>query len=99
MLLCRISVKKTVEGTINDAEIESIVLKLWNFTEEERVPYYNRLNKKRANMALAWYNENNPVSFSTTVNALLLPKTQTLFMHSPLLIQVFLSSASTGRLL
>uniref|UniRef100_A0A0D3FCV4 DUF3615 domain-containing protein n=1 Tax=Oryza barthii TaxID=65489 RepID=A0A0D3FCV4_9ORYZ len=55
-----ISDKKTVEGTINDAEIESIVLKLWNFTEEERVPYYNRLNKKRANMALAWYNENNP---------------------------------------
>uniref|UniRef100_A0A0E0GFW8 DUF3615 domain-containing protein n=1 Tax=Oryza nivara TaxID=4536 RepID=A0A0E0GFW8_ORYNI len=39
--------------------------------EEERVPYYNRLNKKRANMALAWYNENNPEDFYEFTSVLL----------------------------
>lgn len=49
------------------------------------LPYYKRLYKKRANMGLVWYNKNNPVSFCTQ------PATpQMLFVHSPVLIQVFI---------
>ncbi|XP_021315300.1 uncharacterized protein LOC8056452 [Sorghum bicolor] len=52
--------QEIVGGSADDAEAEFSCAALFNLTAEERLPYFKRLYKKRANMALAWYNKNNP---------------------------------------
>ncbi|TVU34376.1 hypothetical protein EJB05_16208 [Eragrostis curvula] len=46
-------------GSVDDANAEFVTASLFHLTQEEMLPYYNRLYKKRANMGLAWYHESN----------------------------------------
>ncbi|KAK3163210.1 hypothetical protein QOZ80_1AG0000700 [Eleusine coracana subsp. coracana] len=51
--------KQKEEGSVDDSEAEFASTELFNLTAEEVLPYYRRLYKKRANMALLFYHENN----------------------------------------
>ncbi|CAO2209346.1 unnamed protein product [Urochloa humidicola] len=52
--------KKPEEGSADDVGAEFFSTDIFNLTVEEVLPYYRRLYKKRANMALVFYHENNP---------------------------------------
>jgi hypothetical protein len=62
-VLCSKHDQEIVGGSADDAEAEFRSADLFYLTAEEMVPYIKRLYKKRANMGLAWYNKNHPVSF------------------------------------
>lgn len=77
-------------GSADDAEAEFTSASLVYLTEEEIVSRYKRLYKKRANMGLAWYNKNNPVSCCANAGTRPSPKNRILFMNSPILMQIFI---------
>jgi hypothetical protein len=54
--------KETEEGGADDVGAEFWATDVFNMTQEELLPYYRRLYKKRANTALVFYHENNTVS-------------------------------------
>ncbi|CAO2174115.1 unnamed protein product [Urochloa humidicola] len=51
--------KEIEEGSVDDTEIEDIE-RVYGWPIEKQLPFYRRLYKKRANMALALYHRNHP---------------------------------------